>query len=115
MWPVLRRNESECTRSNFELQTKKGKYLILVKFNIFHKNVFIKPSSSNPKAPNSDLTSKMIFIWNFLRGGAKSRSDFADFVDFKQVQLSHFCPIPINNISFWRSFNGECENKNNTF
>ncbi len=31
----------------------------------FHKNVFIKPSSSNPNAPNSNKPSKCLFICTF--------------------------------------------------
>lgn len=58
-------NKSECTQANFGLQTKKWKNVDFGRISGFHKNVLIKPSSSNPSAPNSNWISKMIFIHKF--------------------------------------------------
>ncbi len=53
MWAVLL-NECECTRFNFELQAKEVKNVRFGRIWGFCKNEFIKPSSSDPNAPNNN-------------------------------------------------------------
>ncbi len=47
-------NESEVAQTNFELQSKEVKNVSFGRIWGFHKNEFIKPSSSDPNAPNSN-------------------------------------------------------------
>ncbi len=108
---------------------KRNHSLLLIK--LLFICIFVLVFNNNDKIKNSYINNYIVIILKKRIGGKyvtfhdfffcnlqKTSTLFlsinsADSIAFKLIICAViFCPMPTNHISFWRYFNGECENKN---